>query len=126
MNDARALSVTSNRTGLLAQIEAHVVELLGEEDPEFVADLIDTFVECARESVGAVRAARAAGDMAALGAAAHSLRGSASNVGLTGLFNRWTEVEENARRATLSPGDVEAPLAETERALETLAQTRAA
>ena len=83
---------------LLAQIQAHVVALLGEEDPEFVEDLIDTFSETSRGAHAEARAASEAADAARLAAAAHTLKGSASNVGLAGIAHVWNEVETAARQ----------------------------
>lgn len=108
---------------LLAQVQAHVVDLIGEEDPEFVAELIEAFIESSRDAVVEAQAARQSGDAAAVAAAAHTLRGSASNVGLATVARLWTEVEEGVRQGNLAvlQADFDRALAETARAIEQLA-----
>ena len=103
--------------GLLAQVEAHVLTLLGEEDPEFVADLIETFAETSRQALADARDAAAAGDVGGLSACAHTLKGSASNIGLNALADRWTAVEEAARAGRIDATALEVALAETDVAL---------
>lgn len=110
---------------LLAQIQAHVVGLLGEEDPEFVDDLVETFAETVREASADVRAAADAGDASRLSAGAHTLKGSASNVGLTGITAAWDEVETAARQGLVATEAVERALAETTGAVASLAAARA-
>jgi CheY-like chemotaxis protein/HPt (histidine-containing phosphotransfer) domain-containing protein len=105
-----------------AQVRAHVADLIGEDDPEFAAELVATFAETTRASLDAARAALRAGDGDAVGAAAHQLRGSASNVGLVGLVDVWAAVEEGVRGgAGLDAAPAGRALAETERALALLA-----
>ena len=106
--------------GLLAQVEAHVVGLLGEEDPEFVADLVETFADTSRQALADARDAGAAGDAQRLSACAHTLKGSASNIGLNALADRWTAVEEPARAGRVDAAALEVALAETATALALL------
>ncbi len=113
---------------LLGHVQAHVLDLLGEEDPEFVADLIDTFVSSARGAEAEARAARLSRDPGAVAAAAHKLRGSASNIGLSELSELWARVEEGIRQgkaATLGDG-MDCALAETSRAVDLLSEALAA
>ena len=107
----------------LRQVQAHVVDLIGEEDPEFVAELIEAFIESSRDAVVEAQAARQSGDAAAVAAAAHTLRGSASNVGLATVARLWTEVEEGVRQGNLAvlQAAFDRALAETARAIEQLA-----
>ena len=101
-----------------AQVRAYITDLIGEDDPEFTADLVATFAETSDEALADVRAAHAAGDAEAVAAAAHRLRGSASNVGLTDLTDLWTAVEETVRqRGDLDGAPVEQARDETERAV---------
>ena len=79
---------------LRSAIGAHVAELLGEEDPEFVQDLVDTFCASAHELVATVRGAQ---DLAHVGKVAHQLKGSAANVGLNEIESAWYRVEAGAR-----------------------------
>ena len=87
---------------LYERVCAHVTDMLGEEDPEFVAELVESFSVSSREAVADAQATRAAGDVEGLASAAHRLKGSASNVGLTSIASQWNEVEE-AARGGLSP-----------------------
>ena len=110
---------------LLAQIQAHVVGLLGEEDPEFVEDLVETFTETSRGALADARAAAQAGDAAALAASAHTLKGSASNVGLVGIAEVWDEVETAVRQGHDASAAVERAVLETTEAVATLGAARA-
>ena len=128
MTDAHPTDDAQTARTLLGQIQAHVVELLGEEDPEFVTDLLDTFIASARGAEADARAARFSRDADAVAAAAHKLRGSASNVGLTTIADLWTRVEEGIRQgesAALGDG-VDRALAETTRAVDLLARAASA
>lgn len=111
---------------LLAQIQAHVVGLLGEEDPEFVDDLVETFTETARGALADARSASHAADAPRLAAAAHTLKGSASNVGLAGIADAWDDVETAARQGSDAGAATDRALAATASAVATLADARAA
>lgn len=108
---------------LTAAVRAHVAELLGEEDPEFVQDLVDAFSGSAHDLVASAETARAGGDLDAIGGVAHQLKGSASNVGLTDLEEAWHRVESGARAGdpTALGLPLAAAIAETERAARLLA-----
>ena len=71
------------------RLRAHVADLLGEDDPDFVADLSETFTETATALLADARAAQAASNMDGVAAAAHQLRGSAGNIGLSTLAEAW-------------------------------------
>ncbi|WP_420456901.1 response regulator [Rubrivirga sp.] len=104
---------------LLSDVRAHVRSLLGEDDEDFVAELTETFVESAREALASVAVAEAAGDVAALAAAAHSLKGSASNVGLTALASYWDAVETDVRGGRVPSTDgLRAATEQTEETLD--------
>lgn len=123
MTDARHADEAHAARTLMDQIDAHVRELLGEEDPEFVADLVETFTVSSREAAAEAHAARQSQDADAVAVAAHKLRGSASNVGLYELTDLWTGIEEAARRGeptALGP-DLDRALAETTHATDLLA-----
>ena len=77
-------------------LRAHVADLLGEDDPEFLAEITATFRDSATSLSAQARAAQTAGDAAALRAVAHQMRGSAANVGLSGLADAWARVENDA------------------------------
>ena len=119
---APALAAPASGAGLEAQVRAHITDLIGEDDPEFTADLVATFIETAREALADARAALDDADADRVGAAAHRLRGSASNVGLTDLTDVWTDVEEAVRRGEgLGAAPTDRALAETDRAVAQLA-----
>ncbi len=82
---------------LIGAVRAHVREMLGEDDEEFVADLVGAFAESSQQAVRDVAEAQAARDAGAVARAAHKLKGSASNIGLDGLTERWDEVETRVR-----------------------------
>jgi CheY-like chemotaxis protein len=94
---------------LMAQVRAHVHDLLGEEDEAFVADLVESFAASARTALARVAAARAEGNAAALATVAHALKGSAANVGLSALADAWSVIETSARLG--DPALFGAPLA---------------
>lgn len=104
----------TSSSSLRDALRAHVTRLLGEDDPDFVAELTATFCESAAALVRDARDAWATGDAAALRAAAHQMRGSALNVGLTDLAEAWTRVEHEGA----APDDA---LRQTERAVEAMA-----
>lgn len=79
---------------LRGTVAAHVTDLLGEEDPAFVQDLIVAFCGSAHELVAQVRGSQ---DLGAVGKVAHQLKGSAANVGLTEIETAWYRVEAGAR-----------------------------
>ena len=105
---------------LYEQVCQHVTEMLGEDDPEFVAELVESFAVSSREAVADAQATRSAGDVAGLASAAHRLKGSASNVGLGTIAQRWNEVEETARGGAAHENAIDRALRETTQAIELL------
>ncbi|GAB5537360.1 MAG: hypothetical protein Rubg2KO_36090 [Rubricoccaceae bacterium] len=79
---------------LRSAIGVHVTALLGEEDPEFVQDLVDTFCTSANELVATARGSQ---DLGHVGKVAHQLKGSAANVGLNEIESAWYRVEAGSR-----------------------------
>lgn len=106
---------------LIEAVRAHVRSLLGEEDEAFVQELMVSFAESAREAAAQAAAAAAAADAVALTAAAHALKGSASNVGLDDLQAAWAVVEEAARTGAVPAATVTSALTETERTVGQIA-----
>ncbi|PAP78326.1 response regulator [Rubrivirga marina] len=105
--------------GLVDAVRAHVRGLLGEDDEDFVAELVEAFDGSARQALATVSAARETGDVDSIAASAHALKGSAANVGLESLTDAWDVVETGARRGEASAldGSLTAAVAETEQAL---------
>ena len=84
---------------LLARVREHVRTLLGEDDPEFTQDLIDSFCTSVDSLCERIEAAAAAGDHQGIMANAHQMKGSAANVGLPRVAEDWHAIEEAARRS---------------------------
>ncbi|MGB3541845.1 response regulator [Rubrivirga sp.] len=102
-------------------VRAHVRALLGEDDEEFVVDLVDSFVTSSEDAVVEATTAYQGADWGTLASAAHKLKGSASNVGLGALATSWDHVEVAVRDAGQAPQDVvEAAMAETKQAITLL------
>jgi HPt (histidine-containing phosphotransfer) domain-containing protein len=80
---------------------ARLLEITG-GDRGFVEELVDTFVEDARAQIEALRAAEAAGDVAAVVRPAHSLKSNAQNVGATVLGDLCRALEADARSGDVS------------------------
>ena len=112
---------------LIGAVRAHVREMLGEDDEEFVMDLVGAFSESSQQAIQDVTAATAARDADAVATAAHKLKGSAANIGLDALTERWDEIETAIRAGS---GDVftaglDYAVAETTRTVTTLEATLA-
>ncbi len=107
---------------LRVAIRNHVTELVGEEDPEFVSELTETFTESARALLQRADEAAAAHDIDGIRTAAHQLRGSASNVGLRMIGDAWAPVETAARGGDEAGVEAALPSAlhKTRRALDFL------
>jgi PAS domain S-box-containing protein len=92
----------------------------------FVAVLIDTFGEDARELLAALRRALAATDRDAFRRAAHSLKSTAESLGATGLAALAREIEATARAGSLdgAAGRLERLTEHYERAASALGELR--
>lgn len=66
-----------------------------DDDPAFLDELIDLFVDDAMPRAERVRASLAAGDVAAARAAAHSIRGTAGNIGASGVAAMAADIEHD-------------------------------
>jgi HPt (histidine-containing phosphotransfer) domain-containing protein len=89
----------------------------------FSEELVELFVEDARSRIAAIIEAVRRGDAAEVGREAHSLKGSASNVGAGAMERLSRELEMAARSGDLSgaPGWVDALDAELARVRAALA-----
>ena len=93
------------------------------DDPVFVGEVVDAFLADAPRQVAAMRTALAAGDLAALGRAAHTLKGNGRDLGATGLAEIARTIEEQARAGDVTDAGpridaAEAALARVASALE--------
>lgn len=111
-------------SSLRNDVRAHVRALLGEDDEEFVLDLVDSFVTSSQSAVTEAATAHRGRDWGVLAAAAHKLKGSASNVGLESLATSWDHVETAVRTSgEVEAGTLQTAVAETETAVMLLQQT---
>ena len=73
-------------------------------DQDFLAELIDTYLEDAPNLLSTIQTALASGDTEALRRAAHSLKSNSANFGAQKLAQLCKELEEAARRGELEGG----------------------
>lgn len=66
-----------------------------DDDPAFLDELIDLFIDDALPRAERVRTALAVGDLKAAQAAAHSIRGSAGNIGARDVAAQATAIEHD-------------------------------
>lgn len=83
-------------------------------DPQLLAELIDTFLEDAPQLLADMGRAVDAGDPAALGLKAHSLKSNSANFGATVLSDLCRELEGLARAGALSGAGEKVAQAEAE------------
>ena len=76
---------------------ADMLAMVG-DDPEFVGDIVDTYLEDAPTQLSGMITALEAGDLATLGRLAHTLKGNSRNVGATSLAEIARVLEEQARQ----------------------------
>ena len=95
--------VTGSAEGVLDQtVIAGLKELREPGQPDPLAELIELFFRDARPRLQKMEAALAAKDFSALAAAAHSLKGSASNLGARRLASLCARLETEAKGQELS------------------------
>jgi CheY-like chemotaxis protein len=112
---------TALAASLRNDVRAHVRALLGEDDEEFVVDLVDSFVASSEDAIEEASSAYRGGDWGTVASAAHKLKGSASNVGLESIASSWDQVETAVRDAGRVPGEaVEVAVTETKQAIALL------
>ena len=104
---------------VIEAVRSHVREMLGEDDEDFVQDLVESFTESSHQAIGEIRAA--GGDVRVVASAAHKLKGSASNMGLSALTECWGTIEASIRTGAVDLGDsLDQALADTTRTVRTL------
>jgi len=97
--------------------------LQGEDEPDLVAELVETFVREAPDRLGRLREAVARGDRAEARAIAHAFKGMSGQLGarrlaeLCGEVERLAEQEETERRPDAALVEIEAELARVREAL---------
>ena len=97
-------SVGNAKTGTVldAALAANLRSLEEEGGREFIVDLVETFLRSSKERIEALRDALAADDPEALGAAAHSLKGSAATLGAMRLARLCREIEVGVELLSLA------------------------
>lgn len=80
----------------------HLCELQGEDDPDFIRDLVDLFLAEAPRRIQEMQAALEARDKRSLSQTAHTLKGAAANFGARALQARCQQVEALARAGKLA------------------------
>ena len=88
------------------QIAATLRDLASPDEPDFVGELVETFLADARQSLAIVHDALLRGDAAAALRAAHRVRGAALNLGARRLAEAAGALEREAKSgasATLGP-----------------------
>lgn len=83
------------------ELFANVRKLAGKVSPEFLIELIDTFLEDSPTRLLAMREALAEGDAQAVGKAAHALKGGCHYVGAAKLADFCNKLEEMGRAGSL-------------------------
>ncbi len=71
------------------------------DDPEFIRELMDLYLEDAAERLEELRAALGAGAAEELARCAHKLKGSSANVGATGVSQCAKTLEEKGKAGEL-------------------------
>ncbi len=90
----------------------HLCELQGDDDPDFIFDLIDLFeIEMPRR-IGEMRVATTAGDCRTLAQVAHTVKGAAANFGARVMQRTCQQIETLARAGKLA--EVESVLSNLE------------
>jgi signal transduction histidine kinase/DNA-binding response OmpR family regulator/HPt (histidine-containing phosphotransfer) domain-containing protein len=101
---ATAVVKVDSAPNVVNHFDAERLDELAEydEDGSLVSDLADVFCRQAPEMVASISAANAAGDIEGVIGAAHQLKGAASNIGVTLVFNTADLIEMQCRRDGLS------------------------
>ena len=104
-----------------------LLEMVG-DDPEFVSDLVDTYLADAPGLLAAMRAAAEAASSEGLVRPAHTLKGNSRSIGATVLAEICRGLEEAGRTGSMNgtAEDVAAAEAEYQRVVAALASAREA
>ncbi|MFQ5399845.1 MAG: histidine kinase N-terminal 7TM domain-containing protein [Anaerolineae bacterium] len=92
---------SSSGAGLALINQVALTELLGEEADDVLQDLLPIFFEDANPLMAALRLAAAEGNATNARQAAHTLRGSSANLGMTSLSAKCQEIETLATQGSL-------------------------
>lgn len=85
----------------MAPIDLTKLEEIAGDDPEFIQEILDTFVQSTDELMGPLRDGVRAGDIVVVQRESHRLKGSSANVGAEGLRECSVELEQLGRSGSL-------------------------
>lgn len=92
---------------------------LNPEDPAFLRELIDVFLEDVPQRIAEIEKALATSDAVLLTRAAHTIKGSGSNFGAAGLGHVALEMEKQGKAAAFADAAASLPALKAEFALVT-------
>lgn len=92
---------------------------LNPDDPHFLRELIDMFLQDVPERVAEIEAALAKQDAVLLTRAAHTIKGSCSNFGASGLMKISLEMEHQGKKADFAGATATLPALKAEFAVVT-------
>lgn len=84
-------------------------ELIGLEGDEFI-EIVELFITTAASDIEKLKAAKSSRDATAAAEAAHSIKGSAGNLGFTEMAEISAELETSAHEQNMEPLDTAIPL----------------
>jgi len=76
-------------------------ELVDEDDPGFLIELIEDYMDNSEENLKAIRYAIQAKDIVTVGRTAHTLKGASSNIGAVNMTELSKQLEHLGREETL-------------------------
>jgi HPt (histidine-containing phosphotransfer) domain-containing protein len=88
-----------------ARIMASLRELQGDDEPDFLSDIIDTFLEDAPKRLEAIQTAIRLGDYEQLHRLAHSFKGASSSLGALSFSKVCGEIEEVGRSGSVAEAE---------------------
>ncbi|MGH8186773.1 MAG: response regulator, partial [Steroidobacteraceae bacterium] len=95
-------------TDVAGEVRARLADIVG-DDPEFMAELISTYITGCEETLQELRSAASRNDLPALASAAHKLKGASANLHINSLTQLALDVETRAKAGQSADwkGDVE-------------------
>lgn len=83
-----------------------ILELQGEDDSQFLKELLNVFQESAKEAILGIHTGIAQGDAQAVSSLAHKLKGSCLPIGATRVAKACAALEAEAKKGSLEGADV--------------------
>lgn len=88
--------------GSAVPVDLSRLEEIAGDDPEFIEELLETFVESTTELMEPLRAGVLAGDPEAIQRESHRLKGSSANIGAEALQAESRELEQLGRSGSVA------------------------